>query len=143
MILRLVLCRNPTDHHAYKSPVGCCGSLYYSIKRCYHRTLFYGLCPPCPFNGERCRIFSSSYAPCQPAACTPTSSRPRSQNGFGSRVRMSMVSCLHLHALTESSYTAIVVNDYLYIIGGEQYDPNFEKGLQNGKRELPAMDNSS
>ena len=29
--------------------------------------------------------------------------------------------------------TAIVVKDYLYIIGGEQYDPNFEVGYIFGR----------
>lgn len=54
-------------------------------------------------------------------------------------VGMSIVFRLLLRALTESSYTAIVVNDYLYIIGSEQYDPNLEEGLQNGKCGHPAI----
>ena len=31
------------------------------------------------------------------------------------------------------AHTAIVVKDYLYVIGGEQYDSNLEYGLTFGK----------
>jgi hypothetical protein len=47
-------------------------------------------------------------------------------------------SCKHLSPfrllsrIDRGAHTAIVVKDYLYIIGGEQYDPNFDSGITLG-----------
>ena len=44
-----------------------------------------------------------------------------------------MLSCTLSFRTDRGARTAIVVKDYLYIIGGEQYDPNFDLGYVFGR----------